>query len=203
MGANSSCLRSRQHYLQMFRSQNSLLSPGKMEIKSIHIRVANPTDAEQIAFVHIDSWRTTYRRILTDNFLDKMNLKERTNYWSKILTNKSESVFVADNGKVIGFAAAGESSNKKCFDCILYAIYILQQYQKNNIGRQLLRATVKYLQTNGHKSMYVWVLQDNNSKTFYERLGGEIIDKKEIEIDGQKHIEIAYGWSEIHKLAMK
>jgi hypothetical protein len=82
----------------------------------------------------------------------------------------------------------------------LYAIYVIQQHQHKNIGRLLLTATAKFLLTNGHSSLYFWVLVDNNSRTFYERLGGELFDKKKIEIGGQQMIEIAYGWRELSKL---
>ena len=46
----------------------------------INIRTATIEDAKQIAFVHIDSWRTTYSGILTEEYLDKLNLQEKTNY---------------------------------------------------------------------------------------------------------------------------
>ncbi|MBL7778082.1 MAG: GNAT family N-acetyltransferase [Chitinophagales bacterium] len=168
---------------------------------TINIRTATPRDAEQIAFVHIDSWRTTYRSIVSDNFLDNLNGQTKSNFWESVLTTKSDNVFVAESdGEIIGFAAGGQSRDKNNFDSELYAIYVLQQHQHKNIGRLLLTATAKYLQTSGHSSLYVWVLADNNSRTFYERLGGELFDSKEIEIGGQQMTEIAYGWSELSKL---
>ena len=172
-----------------------------MTKSTINIRTATPADAEQIAFVHIDSWRTTYRGIITDEYLDKLNLQARTNYWSNELTEQCDNVFVADNdGVVVGFATAGERRDNNNFDSELYAIYVLQQHQQKNIGRLLLTATSKYLQTCGHRSMYVWILADNNAKQFYERLGGEQFDKKGIEIGGRQLTEIAYGWRALHKL---
>lgn len=172
-----------------------------MTNSTINIRTATPRDAEQIAFVHIDSWRTTYRNIVSDNFLDNLNVQTKSNFWESVLTTKSDNVFVAESdGEIIGFAAGGQSRDKNNFDSELYAIYVLQQHQHKNIGRLLLTATAKYLQTSGHSSLYVWVLSDNNSRTFYERLGGELFDNKEIEIGGQQLIEIAYGWRELSKL---
>jgi ribosomal protein S18 acetylase RimI-like enzyme len=172
-----------------------------MTKSTITIRTATPADAEQIAFVHIDSWRTTYRGIVTNEYLDKLNLQARANYWNKELTEQCDNVFVADSdGVIVGFSTAGQSRDDNNFDSELYAIYVLQQHQQKNIGRLLLTATTKYLQTCGHSSMYVWVLADNNSKQFYERLGGEQFDKKEIEISGRQLTEVAYGWKELNKL---
>lgn len=167
----------------------------------INIRTATIEDAKQIAFVHIDSWRTTYSGILTEEYLDKLNLQEKTNYWIQLLTKQSDNVFVAVNqGEIVGFASAGESREENGFDSEVYAIYVLQQHQQKNIGRLLMTKTAKYLQNCGYNSIYVWVLADNSSKQFYKRLGGEQFDKKEIEINGQQLIEIAYGWRELNKL---
>jgi len=168
---------------------------------TINIRTATPRDAEQIAFVHIDSWRTTYRDIVSDDFLDSLNVQTKSNFWERVLTTKPDNVFVAESeGEIIGFATGGQSRDKNEFDSELYAIYVLQQHQHRNIGRLLLTATAKYLQIWGHSSLYVWVLADNNSRIFYERLGGEIFDKKVIEIGGQQLTEIAYGWRELSSL---
>lgn len=168
---------------------------------TINIRTATPSDAEQIAFVHIDSWRTTYKNIVSNDYLDNLNVQTKTNFWERVLTTKADNVFVAESdGEIIGFATGGQSRDKNDFDSELYAIYVLQQHQHKIIGRLLLTAITKYLQRCGHSSLYVWVLADNNSRTFYERLDGKLFDKKEIEIGGQQLTEIAYGWRELNKL---
>jgi GNAT superfamily N-acetyltransferase len=150
--------------------------------------------------VHIDSWRTTYRNIVSEEYLNKLNIQTSTNFWNKELSKKSDNVFVADcDGEIIGFATGGKSRDKNEFDCELYAIYILQKHQKKNIGRLLFFTTAKYLKTCGYESLYVWVLEENNSRFFYERLGGELFDKKQIEIGGIKHTEIAYCWRDFSK----
>lgn len=151
--------------------------------------------------MHIDSWRTTYRSIVSDDFLNDLNVQTKSNFWKSVLTTKSDNVFVAESDEeIVGFATCGQSRDKNDFDSELYAIYVLQQHQHKNIGRLLLTATAKYLLKSGHSSLYVWVLADNNSRTFYERLGGEFFDKKKIEIGGQQMTEIAYGWRELSKL---
>lgn len=168
---------------------------------TITIRTATPKDAERIAFVHIHSWQTTYRGIIADDFLDKLDVGARSQYWHNILTQRCDNVFVADhNGVVVGFASAGKNREDNSFDSELYAIYVMQQYQYNNIGRLLLKAAATYLQTCGYMSMSVWMLADNNSKRFYERLGGKQFDGKEIDIGEQKLIEVAYGWEDVSAL---
>ncbi|MBP6810641.1 MAG: GNAT family N-acetyltransferase [Saprospiraceae bacterium] len=172
-----------------------------MTKSTIHIRTARPTDADAIVSVHIDSWRTTYRGIIPDEYLDNMNVQARANFWRKELTAQDNPVFVAEQeGAIVGFATAGQSRDDNHFDSELYAIYVLQPHQRKNIGSLLLAAISEYLQTCGHRSMYVWVLADNSSKHFYERLGGVLFDKKVIEISGRPLTELAYGWSALSDL---
>lgn len=42
------------------------------------IRKATISDAEGIAKVHVDGWRTTYKNILSDEFLNKLLYEQRT-----------------------------------------------------------------------------------------------------------------------------
>lgn len=160
-----------------------------------------PNDAAQIAYVHVGSWKTTYRNIISADFLDRLNVPAKTKYWESVLNNPSENVFVAEcDGVVVGFATSGPGRDKNGFDSELYAIYILQEHQQKSIGTLLLKATAAHLQNTGYRSLYVWVLADNNSRIFYERLGGEIFDSKVIEIGGQELTEVAYGWGILEKL---
>ena len=49
--------------------------------------------------------------------------------------------------------------------------------------------------------MMLWVLKQNPSRGFYERLGGEVLAEQEIEISGQKYPEVAYGWRALQVVA--
>jgi hypothetical protein len=50
--------------------------------------------------------------------------------------------------------------------------------------------------------MMVWVLADNPSRAFYERLGGEPLAEKLIEWAGVQLVEVALGWRELAGLAI-
>ena len=54
--------------------------------ESISIRRAHPGDAPAIARVRIDSWRTTYRGIMPDVYLDGMQVEASTALWDRVLT---------------------------------------------------------------------------------------------------------------------
>jgi hypothetical protein len=49
--------------------------------------------------------------------------------------------------------------------------------------------------------MYVWVLKDNPSRGFYERMGGRPLTTAEIEIGGKTLTEVSYGWEDLSAAA--
>ena len=99
------------------------------------------------------------------------------------------------DGQVVGFSNFGMARETELgFDGELFAIYILQTAHKQGIGRRLVEEAVRGLRTVGRSSMLVWVLKDNPSRGFYERLGGEYVTEKQIEIGAARLLEVAYGW---------
>jgi hypothetical protein len=46
----------------------------------------------------------------------------------------------------------------------------------------------------------LWVLAENPSRKFYERLGGQLVYEKTVTIGGVPLIEVAYGWRDAHTI---
>ena len=165
------------------------------------IRPALATDAEAIAHVHVQSWRTTYSGIVPDDYLAQLNEGQRAKQWREWL-GKDVPILVAEMEKqVVGFAGGGPIREpvKDC-DAELYAIYLLQKAQRSQIGSELLRQLASVLSERGFKSMAVWVLEKNPCKLFYPRKGASYALAKEIEIGGAKLTEEAYTWSDLKSL---
>jgi ribosomal protein S18 acetylase RimI-like enzyme len=169
----------------------------------IHIREANVDDAPGITHVHIDAWRTTYRGIVPDETLDNINVERREEMWQESISNpeRDNFVYVAENvsGEVVGFASGGpESSGEGEYNGELYAIYILEDYQRQGIGRQLTETVIHRLVKDGFSSMLLWVLKDNeSSREFYEKMDGEFAGQKQYEIGGKMLDAVGYGWKDI------
>ena len=173
-----------------------------METPSITVREARPEDAEGISRVHVDSWHSTYRGIVPDDYLDGMTYEQRTPRWSARLTapDRSDFIFLAETaeGEVVGFAAGGpERGSDPDYDGELYAIYIRKEHQWQGIGRRLAEAIRRRLVQAGMQHMLVWVLEANPSCHFYEALGGRPVSTKEIEIGGAFLPERSYGWRNV------
>jgi GNAT superfamily N-acetyltransferase len=166
------------------------------------IRPATIDDAHAIAFVHVTTWRTTYGDILPQTFLSALSVERRETLWRSFFQSEVQNSFllVAEvDGQVIAFANFGPSRDDyPAYDCELYAIYMLEQYQHQGIGRELMRAAMRQLAERGFRAMYVWVLEGNPAIRFYEALGGVRFDARPIDIDGTVVTEYAYGYAALN-----
>ncbi len=169
------------------------------------VREAVPDDAPAIARVHVDSWRTTYRGILADHILDELSYELRERNWRSALTEHRASNFIHvaedDGGQVVGFIAAGkEREGRADFQAEIFALYVLQEHQGKGCGRELMSHSAAMLQQQGMRSMLLWVLVENPSRGFYEKLGGSQLEHKQITIEGDQLTEVAYGWPDLREL---
>lgn len=169
------------------------------------IREANLDDAHGIGKVHVDAWRTTYKNIISDRFLNNLSYDKRRDLWIHNISQEDNYIFIAENenNEIIGFATgtSEKSGDFPGYDADVTSIYILVDYQGQGIGEKLLiRLFQKFLDL-GYRSSVVWVLADNQSRFFYEKMGAEIIlDNKPIKIGDDTLIEVAYGWKDISKV---
>ncbi|WP_346014177.1 GNAT family N-acetyltransferase [Sporosarcina sp. E16_8] len=121
------------------------------------IRKAEIEDAAGIAKVHVDSWRTTYKGIVPDTFLDNLSYEQRELTWEKGINENNVYIAENENGQVIGFSTGGKERTGKyeAFIGELYAIYILKEYQGKGIGRLLVQSVVDDLKEKKMNSMLI------------------------------------------------
>jgi ribosomal protein S18 acetylase RimI-like enzyme len=165
------------------------------------IRQAVIDDAAAIARVHVASWRSTYRTLLPDDFLESLTEADYADRWRRFIGGGSSRVFVVEpdhpaEGALVGFASAGhERAGEIGFTGELYAIYVLDAFHRRGYGRELVRACVSGLRDMGLEDMIIWVLSDNQpARRFYERLGGAYVRAQPITIGSATLEEVSYGW---------
>jgi len=161
------------------------------------IRAAVTDDAPAIARVHVASWRSTYRDMLPADFLDSLTEASYADRWRRLLGDGSNRVYVVeDDGVLVGFASGGrERAGETGYTGELYAIYVLDGFQRRGYGRELVRAVVAGLQEIGLDNMIIWVLRDNlTARHFYEQLGGVYVRSQPITIGSAILEEVSYGW---------
>ncbi|WP_269773562.1 GNAT family N-acetyltransferase [Bacillus safensis] len=162
------------------------------------VRHAVHNDIPKIAQIHVESWQTTYHGIISQEYLDALNVEEREESWrSRSRSRSLEGTFVAeDTDGVFGFASFGKQRDERypIYDGELYAIYLLQKKQKSGAGMALIAKGVDYLIEKGFQNMLLWVFEQNSAKQFYQKLQPSFAATSQFELAGEKHEEIGYGW---------
>jgi ribosomal protein S18 acetylase RimI-like enzyme len=176
--------------------------PIRNNSMNLTIRKAKIEDAGAIAHVQVESWKTTYVGIVPDGFLASLTQEDRMRSWREQILADNISILVAeDETGMFGFVAGGEIRKKlEDYDAELYAIYLQRERQKQGAGRILCLTLASALQTKGFTSMLVWVLEQNPSVSFYERLGAVQTARKIINIGGVDLQELAFGWPSLDRL---
>jgi ribosomal protein S18 acetylase RimI-like enzyme len=160
-------------------------------------RAATIDDAPAIARIHVASWRSTYRTMLPGDFLDSLSEDGYADRWRRFIGEEENLVYVIeDAGRLVGFASGGrERAGEVGYKGELYAIYVLDDFQRRGYGHQLVRKVVAGLKNLGLDDMIIWVLRDNaHAREFYERLGGVYVRAQAITIGSATLEEVSYGW---------
>ncbi|MFJ8512024.1 GNAT family N-acetyltransferase [Lysinibacillus xylanilyticus] len=172
----------------------------------MNIRKANSQDAQGIGKVHVDSWRTTYKGILPDDFLNNLSYEQRTELWKKNISDATNYVLVAEDeqNEIIGFATGGTRKTNSVPNATdLTSIYLLEEYQGMGIGKQLLKEIFAYFKLKGYEKVFVEVLADNKTRNFYEYYGAQYVNNIEIKIGGKLLEELIYVWNDIDTVIEK
>jgi len=175
----------------------------------MNYREATFSDLSGIVKVKVDTWKTTYRGIISEEYLQTLSYKDKEENWRQRLENPTHGakIYVAmtDLHEIVGFSLATLEKYNPFITSIkperyvgeLCAIYVLKDFQGKKIGTELVKLVVRYFMRNNVRSMIIWVLKENPYCRFYEKLGGHYIGEQSIEIGGNRYIEKAYGWENI------
>src|SRR4029077_4707174 len=100
------------------------------------LREATVADADGIARAHTASWRASYRGILPDSLLDRIDVGQRVTTRRRILSDRSVFQLVAydlTHGDIVGFCDAGRSRRHVPYAGELYAIYLVQHAKRHGL----------------------------------------------------------------------
>ena len=165
------------------------------------VREATLEDAEGIARVHTDSWQTSYRGILPDTVLDRIDVGQRTESRRKILRDHSVFKLVAydvTHGDIVGFCDAGASRRNVPYKGEVYAIYLAHRAKRHGLGQEMFDRVMAWLVAQDMRSMIVWVLENNHhARRFYEAQGGREGSRLQSRVGGYPVVELAYIWDRI------
>ena len=170
---------------------------------------AGPSDAEELARVHVTSWRETYRGLLPDAFLARMSEPGFSRRFRRALSAPDAGITLAaaDRQGLVGYAHGGLSRRggvpfDKGGEAEIATLYLLRQAQGQGLGQRLMSQTARALAAGGARSLIISVLRDNiRARGFYEHLGGEPeAARQEPGPGGGLLYEVAYRWRDIRSL---
>jgi GNAT superfamily N-acetyltransferase len=139
----------------------------------IAVRPARPADAVAIGAVHVAVWRSAYAGILPDAYLARLSVSRHAAHYG-----------------AGGALAEGE----------IETLYVLDDWRDQGVGRALMEAAAAHLRGLGCQSAFLWVLRDNPSRWFYQRLGGRMAMDMEIPFAGENVVQRAFVWDPIDRL---
>ena len=165
------------------------------------VRLARAADADAVAHVQRESWRTSYAGILPLDVIASHAGTSDAIAWKRRISRQAPdaATWIAErSGKVVGFASCGQARDTlRGLDAEIYALYVLQDEQRRGVGRELVRACARHFARRGLFGFYLWVLKANRARMFYGALGGEEVGEKVERLGRHDFAQIAYGWSDL------
>jgi len=143
--------------------------------QSVLFRDATIADAEAIAQLHTESWRRTYRGMMTDAFLDGGALENRRHVWHERLTSAREDQYVRvaeDASTLIAFVCAFAGQDP-VWGSYIDNLHVAYARHRGGVGRALMHQVGQWLcGVRPDVGVYLWVMEANApARAFYERLG--------------------------------
>ncbi|KAJ3076142.1 hypothetical protein HDU98_005561 [Podochytrium sp. JEL0797] len=177
---------------------------------TIHVRRAIPSDAPQMAAMHIKSWNEIYRcmNVYSDAQIDAVNARRLENYTKNLHDEQGDLTLVrvvaisVEEGeeKVVGLAMLGESvaftlDTYPDFPLQIKSLYVDSSYFGLGVAQQMLGEGVRLLGWTKSSGKVICEALEANERAiaFYKKVGGEVVGR---EVTGK------YGLGEVAVVAM-
>jgi ribosomal protein S18 acetylase RimI-like enzyme len=168
----------------------------------VRIRPGRPPDADAIAHVYIEAWRSAYAGLVPNAVLVRMSVGVQAREWAQQLSRRKlvDSVLVADlsGHGIIGFGSCGSARHTILSHAgEIYTLYVSPEHHDRGVGCALLLSLFDALIDRGLNSAVVWVLAQNPARFFYEAMGGRRVAEKKERLWNTVLPQAAYGWDDL------
>lgn len=139
------------------------------------VRAAVPADADEAARLQVRSWRSAYRGLIAQEFLDGLSpdfFADRYTF-GRVGLRMPSTVVAVDGAAILGLATTGlcRDGDLPNFGELM-AIYVDPAHARRGVGRLLMEAARERLRVIGVADALLWVLEGNAAaRRFYERDG--------------------------------
>lgn len=162
------------------------------------IRVAAKNDVQQIAEVHVQSWKETYHGMIKQEILDELSVEQRVQLWNQLVDDQNHQLLVYElNGNVAGFLDGYLNPNGVVAE--IRAFYFVKEIKGKGIGRKMFKLFYQCIQLKNFQTLRLGVINKNPSRYFYEKMGGKVVGEEEIPEYGEGIFDVFYQW-DIDKL---
>ena len=171
----------------------------------MNIRTAIIEDVEAIALLHAESWRTTYRGMFKEEFLNQHVFQDRKDVWHQRFTKPQENqiVLVVEQGqKLCGFACAFGNEDHR-WGTLLDNLHVCSTRRRQGIGKRLLIEIARWSnQRYPYTGLHLAVLESNVlARRFYKALGATNQESQLWEPPGGGVVkEFIYAWHNFDSL---
>ena len=172
----------------------------------VTLRDATEHDSQAIARLHADSWRSAYRGMLSDDYLDHRVHLERSDLWQQRFAEQGQKPFfviLAElGGDLAGFACVFTDQDPT-YGAFLDNLHVVPQRTGQGIGRRLLGAVAERLRADDRRGgLYLWVIEQNlRARKFYSKAGALEVECVALSMpDGSRQNEMRCYWPDPARL---
>ena len=186
------------------------------------VRAATHDDCDAIAALHAASWQATYRKILSDDYLDHHVTEDRKDLWEARFAKfdqRKHHVAVAIDERQGGEYAAHRTSAASMagfvcvlldeepeFGALLDNLHVAQDRHRQGIGRRLMASAAHWVAAMQPEwAMHLWVYEANaKTVAFYRSIQGEQVDSRVIVTPaGNRATVLRFEWRQPASLARR
>lgn len=174
-------------------------------VTTLTIRDAKPSDAAELARLHVAVWRETYRKLAPADAFAALDETRRLAFWQDKFAHPADQqcVLLAEiDGEFAGFTLASTSGNVEFGELAeIKLLYVDTQFARQGIGRCLLTEIAQRLKNSGFTGVGLGVVEENFPAIhFYTALGGK---------EGGRYTDsgplwlsknVIYAWDDIDQL---
>ena len=138
-------------------------------------RNAVPGDAPLMARLVAEAWQKAYRGILSDAYLDGIDVAMRSQRTRKTIETDPDFWYyvLETDGELVGVSGLCKLADESLPDVgEIMIFYIRPDRQGQGLGKVMMRHALDALKTKGFSRAALWVLTENHSaRAFYESAG--------------------------------
>lgn len=165
------------------------------------VRFTVKEDLDKIAKLYVHNHKTTYRGLVSEEYLNSLTVEDAKGRWEKYLSEEKNKMWVAYESDIfLGFTAGKEDDELKD-TWYLDSLHVSENARGRGVGTELIKTMGRYAADNGYKTMSICVVKGNETaKSLYLRLGAEMYKSFEDSFENTRTNSEKLIWNDLELL---